>query len=43
MTERDLKDVDKDEAGILIGSMRDFLGISASRTEAYDFVERTNL
>ena len=43
MTERDLKDVDKDEAAHFIVSMREFLGISYSRTDCYDFVERTNL
>jgi len=43
MTERDLKDVDKDEIALLISNMREFLQISVSRTESNQFMEETNL
>jgi len=43
MTERDLKDVDKDEIQNLIGQMRDFLAISMTRSETAEFVETTML
>lgn len=43
MSERDLKDIDKDEIGTLINHLREFLTISVSREEAAEFVEHTNL
>ena len=42
MTEKDLKDVDKDEISRLINSqMRKFLSISLTRQETAEFVEHT--
>jgi len=42
MTEKDLKDVDKDEISRLINSqMRKFLSISLTRHETAEFVEHT--
>jgi len=43
MTEKDLKDIDKDEIGSLIASLKEFLLLSCSRLEAAEFVEHTSL
>lgn len=43
MTERDLKDVGKDEIAYLVGSMREFLMLSVQRSESDRFMEETNL
>jgi len=43
MTEKDLKDIDKDEIAALIAHMRDFLAISFTRQESAEFVEHTTL
>lgn len=43
MTEKDLKEVDKDEVALLIQNMRDFLSISSPRLDCYEFVEKTML
>lgn len=43
MSERDLKDIDKDEIGALINRLKEFLTISFSSQEAAEFVEHTSL
>ena len=43
MTERDLKDVDKDEVAGLINNMRQFLQLAESREKSVQFLEDTNL
>ena len=43
MTERDLRDVDKDEIANLVHHMRDFLTIAATHEQAAEFAETTSL
>ena len=43
MTEKDLKDVGKDEVTIMLNHMRDFLMLSITRLEAAEFVEKMQL
>ena len=43
MTERDLKDVDKDEIANLVMHVRDMLTIAATHEQAAEFAETTNL
>ena len=43
MTEKDLKDVDKDEVAILINNMREFLQLAETRNDSVQFLEHTNL